>query len=369
MRNRPDDTPSGGGNDCNGLASQKEGSSGVNSDSYHCREHHGGVLMSGIRMAGSKASMSRDEGKIQFQHGSMPKEGSYESISAQEPLLTAAQEVSLAKQILAVKGIGYNCCRDSLTTCELHSAAEQAKEKLLQGNIRLVVSVARKYAKVCDIDLDDLIQAGMLGLIKAIDKFDHARGFRFSTYATWLIRKAITRYIEDNGRLVRIPANVHEDVVRLRKCLRSRNTIPDKLSTSESSQSVKFLAKSLGWDPRRVETVAQVADYQILSLEDRPSPYCELSFAEMIPSQNESMESMLVRRDEIDLLRRELSRLRQRNREVLEKRFGLNGFEKQTLKEVAQYYGISLERVRQIQEESLRSLRKRQSVKILAFTE
>jgi RNA polymerase primary sigma factor len=226
---------------------------------------------------------------------------------------------------------------------------EAAKRKLIESNLRLVMSITRHYTRA-GVPLLDLIQEGNLGLIRAVEKFDYRMGYKLSTYATWWIRQSITRALADQGRTIRLPVHVAEQV---RRMMRSRRQLAQKLNRDPS---VKELAAESGFPESRIEELLDLVEDPV-SLEtpvgDGESLYGDL-IEDTKSDRPEQETAVNLRQKE---LARALQSLNPRMRHVLELRFGLTGSDPKTLEEVGEGLGVTRERVRQLEARALRELR------------
>jgi RNA polymerase primary sigma factor len=245
------------------------------------------------------------------------------------PLLTVAEERELARR----KDAG----------------DEAAKRKLIESNLRLVMSITRNYTNA-GVPLLDLIQEGNLGLIRAVEKFDYTLGFKLSTYATWWIRQAITRALADQGRTIRLPVHVAEQV---RRVMRSRRILAQKLNREPLLPEI---AKESGFPIERVRTLLELVEDPV-SLET-PVGDGESLYGDLIEdTKTERPDTVTADHLRSAELAEALLRLAPRMRHVLSRRFGLDGEPPQTLEEVGSDLGITRERVRQLESRALRELR------------
>jgi RNA polymerase primary sigma factor len=226
---------------------------------------------------------------------------------------------------------------------------EAAKRRLIESNLRLVMSITRNYTKA-GVPLLDLIQEGNLGLIRAVEKFDYRMGYKLSTYATWWIRQAVTRALADQGRTIRLPVHVAEQVRRL---MRARRLLTQKLNRDPTTAE---LARESGFPERRVEELLDLVEDPV-SLET-PVGDGESMYADLIEDiHSDQPDESTAKRLRSTELATALARLNPRMRHVLALRFGLDGKQPQTLEEVGAGLGITRERVRQLESRALRELR------------
>ena len=226
---------------------------------------------------------------------------------------------------------------------------EDAKRRLIECNLRLVMSITRNYTKA-SVPLLDLIQEGNLGLIRAVEKFDYRLGFKLSTYATWWIRQAVTRALAEQGRTIRLPVHVAEQV---RRVTRARRVLAQKLNRDPDLDEI---AAESGFTPERVRELLELVEDPV-SLET-PVGDGESLYGDMIEDTNaiepDVQTSERLRASE---LAKALDQLNPRMRLVLAQRFGLDGVAPKTLEEVGAGLGITRERVRQLESRALRELR------------
>jgi RNA polymerase primary sigma factor len=244
-------------------------------------------------------------------------------------LLTAQQEVDLAKRIWR--------------------GDVDAKRKLVESNLRLVVSIAKRYRNQ-GLPFLDLIQEGTLGLVRATEKFDYRRGFKFSTYATWWIRQAIARALADKARTVRIPVHIVEKLNHIGRAERKLTTGLGRVPT------VDEIAEVTGLKPAEVESIKRAGQTPI-SLQAPVGDEDQAEFGQMIA--DEQAESPYDRAVEIltgEAVREALEGLAYRERRVLELRYGLGGVHPQTLGEIGRTFNVTRERIRQIEHHSLKKL-------------
>jgi RNA polymerase primary sigma factor len=226
---------------------------------------------------------------------------------------------------------------------------EAAKRKLIECNLRLVMSITRNYTRA-DVPLLDLIQEGNLGLIRAVEKFDYRMGFKLSTYATWWIKQAISRALAEQGRTIRLPVHVADQV---RKVTKTRRLLGQKLNRDPSLEEI---ATEIGITPERVQELLELI-LDPVSLET-PIGDGDSSVADLIPDTSaQQPEIETAERARSTELLDALDKLQPRQRRVVVERFGLDGVRPRTLEEVGANLGITRERVRQLEARALRELR------------
>ena len=256
------------------------------------------------------------------------------------PMLSAKEEVELAKAII--------------------DSSEEAKEKFINANYRLVVSIAKRYRKE-SVDMLDLIQAGNIGLIKAVEKYDYKKGFKFSTYATWWIKQSITRYIDDCENTIRIPVHLHQ---RINFVKRKKQELANVL---QREPSMEELAEVCELEVDKVLDILK-RDKNIVSLDTPIKEDEDSSLVEFIPS-DAHFGDVVIHEVEQNNLREKidevLTDLSDQEQQVLRMRFGLDDDTPKTLEEIGKVFGVTRERIRQKEAKAIRKLRHPSRLKLL----
>jgi RNA polymerase primary sigma factor len=230
--------------------------------------------------------------------------------------------------------------------------AAKARERFILANLRLVLSIARPYTLLSDLSLEDLFQEGVFGLMKAVEKFDHHLGYKFSTYATWWIRQKVTRTLADQGAMIRLPVHVHEQVNKLRRAIRLL-----AMNNPERTPTMKEISRELNWPPEKVHFMQQMFFLSPTSLDAQIPGAEDMALIDTLISPFEGPEDFVERISMENAVESVLAQFPERDREILNLRFGLGGhLRSYTLQEVGDKMGLTRERVRQVESKLLKKI-------------
>jgi len=293
-----------------------------------------------IDMKATEPSDAEVEESVSFERGTPDAVQVYLKEIGKTPLLTKQEERDLAKRSAA--------------------GDEEARQKLMKANLRLVVSIAKRYAnRTPNLSILDLIQEGNIGLSRAVEKFDYRKGFKFSTYATWWIRQAITRALADQSRTIRIPVHMVETIS---KYAQTRRQMIQELGREPLPEEI---AAEMGLDVEKVLHIQKISQ-EVLSIEAPVGDEEDSTLSDFIPDEKSTTPSQLAARALLrDLLREIMVDLSEREQKILTMRFGLEDGVSHTLEEVGKVSGVTRERIRQIEAKALEKIREHHKSKAL----
>lgn len=288
-------------------------------------------------------------------------DGSFERLDVRlrglgSKLLTAEEEVELGRR-MELSRRALRELQEGIPRLEEHDRiverGRNAKETMITANLRLVLHIAKPYVGLSDLSLDDLFQEGVMGLMRAVDKYDHTLGYKFSTYATWWIRQSIMRSLADRGTTIRLPVHAYDDVLRLKRAHKLLGQAHPERRTSMAE-----LADELAWTIDKVHFIQQIAAFVPASLDERINGHDDLTLMDTLVSGLPSPEEHLDHADLARCIDGALSDLKERESKVLRLRFGLSDSgHGATLEEIGQMFGLTRERIRQIEAKALGRLR------------
>jgi RNA polymerase primary sigma factor len=289
--------------------------------------------------------------------------GRYLEDAGRIPLLSADEEIVLAQEMEnageAAERLASGRVRSERSKKRLREeihAGERARRRFILANLRLVVSIAKKYQGQ-GLPLLDLVQEGTIGLMRAVELFEWRRGFKFSTYATWWIRQAVSRAVADRGKVIRLPVHLAEKVRKLRATFRRLEQETGVVPTVEA------VAQALGVSSEEVDRLLQMDPGEPVSLDTPVGEDGELGLGEMIADEEEGPEELAVEGLTREAIGRAIrSLLSEQEQRVLTLRFGLDGEQPRSLRDCAQALGLSGERIRQIEQAALSRLRESEAL-------
>jgi RNA polymerase primary sigma factor len=293
-----------------------------------------------IEMSRGEPTAREMEEALSFERGTPDAVQVYLREIGKTPLLTKEEERDLAKRVTA--------------------GEEEARQKLMKANLRLVVSIAKRYAnRTPNLSILDLVQEGNIGLSRAVEKFDYRKGFKFSTYATWWIRQAITRALADQSRTIRIPVHMVETIS---KYAQTRRQMIQELGRDPLPEEI---AAEMGIDVEKVRHIQKISQ-EVLSIEAPVGDEEDSTLSDFIPDEKSITPAQMAARALLrDLLKEIMVDLSEREQKILTMRFGLDDGVTHTLEEVGRVCGVTRERIRQIEAKALEKIREHQRAKAL----
>ena len=272
------------------------------------------------------------------------------------PLLTYTDEVRLGRAVVVASRIDFDGTgvevEDADELAEVLRRGNAARERMILSNIKLVFYVAKRYRIFSALQMSDLVQEGMMGLMKAVDRFDPDRGYRFATYAIWWIRQTILRAVANRGATIRVPVHRFLGLATLRRtaaALRQEN--------GGEEPTVRKLAVTLGWTPEKVAYLQELSTMVCVSLDSRVDGAIGTDLASTLPAETLSPEQEYIVRERVDLIRQLVERLPSKERDIVRRRFGMtDAGGTETLEKIGLDYEVTRERIRQIERDALKSM-------------
>lgn len=302
----------------------------------------------------------RDGGSVGLDNDDEPATDvliSLQSMMFDHSLLTEKEEVELAR----AHNLGKNYesalkagqIPDDDRTRDLIKRGREARERVISSNLRLVVKFAMPFLHTSSLDYDDLVQEGIIGLMRAVEKYDYTRGFRFSTYASYWIRQAIQRAIMNLGETIRFPAHIQEKIRSLRRAVRVLYRV-----NGGRTPALRELHHELNWPIEQVQFILDLMYMTMVSTEAPIGKDSDTTLQDILPGSGPSPQDIAEEASEVQAVDDALCALSAREKEILKSRFGIDDHPEQTLEEIGQRFGLTRERIRQIEERALLRLRR-----------
>ena len=286
------------------------------------------------------------------------KGGDYDSVSlllreaSQYSLLSPADELRLGRAVKVASRVNVGSPGEAENPAELAEILQrgkQAREQMILSNIRLVFYIAKRYQFFSSLSMSDLVQEGMFGLMKAVDRFDPDRGFRFNTYAMWWIRQTIMRAMANRGSTIRMPVHRIRDIAIVR---RTFATLRQENAGKEPTLSE--IAAALEWAPEKVAYIQELSALSCVSLDARVDDEIGSELGSMLPSEILSPQEECIARERADYINGLVEQLPEKERDIVRRRFGMTDHgDKETLEEIGRDYDVTRERIRQIERDAL----------------
>jgi RNA polymerase primary sigma factor len=314
----------------------------------------------GIEIDSGEESSDLDEEQYEVSHASYSRSTNIQLSEElflscfKAPLLTAKEEVDLGRSLALGEETRGALIRgeisDSAQARQIICRGEEARRRMIVSNLRLVAKIAKQWIDISDLEFVDLFQEGVLGLIRAVEKFDYSKGYKFSTYATWWIRQSVSRAVADKGKTIRLPVHVTEKINLLRKVKRYLER------TIGKEPSVHQIAEELEWEPEEVRFVMDLSLMDVASLDQPVGSDDDRTVGDSLVSPEPTPLDMVTEWDERRFFTSLLSEMPSRQQEILRMRFGFDGTDGMTLEQVGKVFDLTRERIRQIEAKALKRL-------------